>query len=371
MPDKKISALTAASALTGVETLPVVQSGTTKKATIDQIKTYIGGLSSILAQGNATGAYDVILTNGQKVKSSATNKSSIDFGASGDEINFNTSNARKGGFSDAGYFLIGTTSPTDIFAGSAILTTLQGAYTLQHSTNVLFLVESGGGAPVQVLAASITSQTSSSMGNYSNHPVEIRVNNVAVATAHTTGYLRLNNTTASRVPYLDANKDLVSSSVTPTELGYVSGVTSAIQTQFNNLFFTLPFQSGAVSPSDSTTYYIGVTRTGLTTTATDVNCNVGYSFTVIGAIISAGVNTISGTNENSTAQLRNVTQATSTSIGTFKTNGTTTSSINTTVTGLNISVASGDFIAIQWDTPAWVTNPTTVVPFITLICKRS
>jgi hypothetical protein len=39
--------------------------------------------------------------------------------------------------------------------------------------------------------------------------------------------------TASTVPYLDASKNLVSSTVTPTELGYVSGVTSAIQTQLN------------------------------------------------------------------------------------------------------------------------------------------
>lgn len=39
--------------------------------------------------------------------------------------------------------------------------------------------------------------------------------------------------TATTVPYLDANKKLVSSAVTPTELGYVSGVTSAVQTQIN------------------------------------------------------------------------------------------------------------------------------------------
>lgn len=37
--------------------------------------------------------------------------------------------------------------------------------------------------------------------------------------------------TASRVPYFNVSKELVSSSVTDTELGYVSGVTSAIQTQ--------------------------------------------------------------------------------------------------------------------------------------------
>lgn len=41
--------------------------------------------------------------------------------------------------------------------------------------------------------------------------------------------------TATRVPTIDSNKKLVSSSVTPTELGHLSGVSSAIQTQLNTL----------------------------------------------------------------------------------------------------------------------------------------
>jgi len=41
------------------------------------------------------------------------------------------------------------------------------------------------------------------------------------------------NHTASRVAVLDANRFLTSSTVTTTELGYLSGVTSAIQTQIN------------------------------------------------------------------------------------------------------------------------------------------
>lgn len=41
--------------------------------------------------------------------------------------------------------------------------------------------------------------------------------------------------TATTVPYLDSSKRLKSSAVTPTELGYLSGVTSAIQTQLNAL----------------------------------------------------------------------------------------------------------------------------------------
>lgn len=45
------------------------------------------------------------------------------------------------------------------------------------------------------------------------------------------GGTKLDYATASTVPYLDASKNLISSAVTPTELGYLSGVTSSIQTQ--------------------------------------------------------------------------------------------------------------------------------------------
>lgn len=45
------------------------------------------------------------------------------------------------------------------------------------------------------------------------------------------GYLQLDTLTATTVPYMDASKRFVSSAVTPTELGYLSGATSSIQTQ--------------------------------------------------------------------------------------------------------------------------------------------
>jgi hypothetical protein len=48
------------------------------------------------------------------------------------------------------------------------------------------------------------------------------------------GDFNLAKETASRVAYLDASKNLKSSSVTSTELGYLSGVSSAIQTQLND-----------------------------------------------------------------------------------------------------------------------------------------
>lgn len=49
----------------------------------------------------------------------------------------------------------------------------------------------------------------------------------------TTPLLIVSGLTASTVPFLDASKQLASSAVTPTELGYLSGVTSALQTQLN------------------------------------------------------------------------------------------------------------------------------------------
>lgn len=58
-----------------------------------------------------------------------------------------------------------------------------------------------------------------------------------------TGTSTFSALTATTVPYLDSSKALTSSAVTPTELGYVSGVTSALQTQLN-----------AKSPSASPTF---------------------------------------------------------------------------------------------------------------------
>jgi len=51
--------------------------------------------------------------------------------------------------------------------------------------------------------------------------------------ALTTGSLNVSGATLSTVPYVDASKNLVSSAVTPTELGYLDGVTSDLQTQLD------------------------------------------------------------------------------------------------------------------------------------------
>lgn len=64
----------------------------------------------------------------------------------------------------------------------------------------------------------------------------------------------LSSLTATTVPYLDGSKILVSSAVTPTELGYLSGVTSALQTQLAKALSGNI--SGEILPVENRTYVL-------------------------------------------------------------------------------------------------------------------
>ncbi len=66
----------------------------------------------------------------------------------------------------------------------------------------------------------------------SNTVSSINTNGNIILDPNGTGKVRYNDLTASRVPYLDANKDLVVSSITPTELGYLTGTTANISNVF-------------------------------------------------------------------------------------------------------------------------------------------
>jgi hypothetical protein len=176
--------------------------------------------------------------------------------------------------------------------------------------------------------------------------------------------------TAARALISDANGIPTHSATTSTELGYVSGVTSAIQTQIDiarrsSIFFA----PSAINPVDSTTYYFS-SALGIGTTAASFDVNLGYAFRVIGATIQAFNNSGTvGSNEDSTLQLRNTTAGTSSSIGTFKTNAAALAQTEVTYTGLNISVAATDFFALQWDFPNAGTNPTNVFMRVNLLIQ--
>lgn len=153
-------------------------------------------------------------------------------------------------------------------------------------------------------------------------------------------------------------------------------LTSTDWNTFNNKAsqdsFTIMSIPGAVSPADNTTYYFGLfAPVTPTTVEASNNFNIGYSFTIIGAVVQVYGNTIQGSSETGSFQLRNTTQSTSTTIiAALASNATSSTRLTTTVTGLNISVAAGDSIALQFNAPSFSTNPTNVTYRTFLICTR-
>jgi hypothetical protein len=158
---------------------------------------------------------------------------------------------------------------------------------------------------------------------------------------------------------------------------YSSGTTLWEKSNINTLIrnvetptFLAPLATSG-NPADSTTYYLGLGAISLTTNASLVNFSIGIACNIIGAIVVVSNNTISGTTEDVTLKIRNVTTATSSaSLGTFKTNGSTTTSISTTLTGFSIANNGTDSICAEISTPAYVTNPTTIQLRIWLLIQK-
>jgi hypothetical protein len=183
--------------------------------------------------------------------------------------------------------------------------------------------------------------------------------------------------TASRALISDANGLPTHSATTSIELGYVSGVTSAIQTQLNSktdTFTTISNNGTWASPAASTTYYapifggIGIPLTTITTFLS--------AFTFATKIVGINVQHINnggtqGSNQNVAIQLRNNTTSTSTQLINIQTNQINTVSKIWEDYSLNVSIAANDQIALQINTPAWGTLPTNAVIRVTLFIQRT
>ncbi len=127
----------------------------------------------------------------------------------------------------------------------------------------------------------IGSTTTTSMFNVGTS-AGFRVNSTGAVVAATgitsSGTINFSGLTASTALATDASKNLISSATTSTELGYLSGVTSAIQTQLNTKgTFTLPslttgsvlFSNGTTTAQDNTNLFWDDTtnRLGIGTTS--------------------------------------------------------------------------------------------------------
>lgn len=192
-----------------------------------------------------------------------------------------------------------------------------------------------------------------------------------------------------------------------TEVSYVKGVTSAIQTQLNNKQaldsdltaiaalspsnddiiqrkagawtnrtmaqlgadltantligyqgYTLQAGLSSASPADATTYYFGRTLGAtLNTVDGDKSLSVIKNGTIKGIRVTVSPGTTVGSSETSTISLRLNSTTDTTITSSFQTN------LNATYgsLALNIPVTSTDFFEIKWVTPTWATNPVNLV----------
>jgi len=330
MADKKISDLTSGSTLGGTEELPIVQSASTVKTTINAIKTFLEGV--FVKKGTLT-------TNTiPKATSSDTigNSSITDDGTIvtfNNDIKLNGASKRIYTPNEIGYFKATNTNIGFEFIGT---TNTAGISSNETQNSFYHDAQNSFDAPLHDFNNSV----------------------------------RLSSLTASTVPYIDASNNIVSSSVTPTQLGYLDA-TSSIQTQLNAKLSStkerLLFIGGfaAINPADGLTYYSGeVGASVATTTQSSYKFQFNENCTITRAVI----------------MLRQVTNASNESVSFYlRASGSTDNTITTTLdmnsigastnkvfvySGLNISVTAGTDYENKMLCPTWATNPTSVVAVI-------
>lgn len=272
--------------------------------------------------------------------------------------------------------------------GKSVASILNGGLTLKHtSTNTPFLdmgdgyvnsYTSTGGYYVTEAAIAVNKyfQVASAKSSIV-HNTQIDLNAPSV---------NLSQETASRIAIVDASKNIKSADTTTypslTELAYVKGVTSDIQTQLNGKQATITtgtssqylkgdltlgtyqgytlqanFSTVVLAPADATTYYFGSgTINNLNTTAAIRRTYIPKSGTIKAAY--GFFNQTAGSSETSTINIR-LNNTTDTAITTTLTNDASPTTYSNA--SLNIAVVEGDYIEIKWVTPTWVTNPTNVI----------
>lgn len=149
-----------------------------------------------------------------------------------------------------------------------------------------------------------------------------------------------------------------------TELSYVKGLTSDVQTQFSNIRRSYQIITGTLAPADSTTYYSNATADTTANWSTNIALYQSQ-IPITGTIKECSIivyNNNTPTSEASTLILRNLTTSTDYTLST----GVTFDSTNgvwkplTIVTGLNFAITAGDNFVLKLTTPAWSTNPTSI-----------
>ena len=399
MADLKISALTSAGALAGTEPLPIVQGGTTKKTTAQDIANLKAtpNLQQVTTAGATTtnginvdnGAGEIItikhdtidITNtlgGVASITSTTLTTPTEFRIPNKLTTPQTfamlSDVFANPMTTGGDIIYGGSSgvPTRLANGTAGQVLQSNGTTLAPS----WAAASGGGDVYLANDQTFTGENTFAIGSGNDTPVTITKggSNAALKVTKSSGSgdaievaqgsVSITDETASTIASFDGSKRIKSlaTSTYPSlaELALVKGVTgSDIQTQLNAKKDTVAFAvmgTIIISPLDSTSYHFGIQPWTPSTTA----AFRGFKFTDAGTVEKfsfALSQTLNGSNQTVTIYLRNVTTATDYSIGTFTSDFGATSTLKTLFSGLSIAVNTTDDWTVKILTPAWGTNP--------------
>lgn len=242
---------------------------------------YANGTNT-LADGVISNESDgVALSAGKVLRSFAPNQAQIDFGAVGNELRLTTD----GPVASTSKLLM--TPVTANLSSDTIDVAVNGGNTSLHMNGADILLCNDGGTGTDGKLEINSSRVSMYKGTYGGITVtpnadllgrttifgganSILITNTALSLTNNSGgesislspagtidlyaptsvvvnsTLQVSTLAASTVPVVNASQNLVSSAVTPTELGYLSGTTSAVQSQMDS---KLPLAGGTMTGS--------------------------------------------------------------------------------------------------------------------------
>lgn len=112
----------------------------------------------------------------------------------------------------------------------------------------------------------------------------------------------------------------------------------------------------ALSPADSSTYYFGTLQFAPNATSTVRQFKFPKSGTLTDFVINI-IQTTNGSNEAVTIKLRDITGGTSTTLGTFTSDFGTNAVTSVVFNNLSVSITASSYYSVEYDTPAFATNP--------------